>query len=178
MTASNSLEGLKKAHELHLERMRESTAPTHPASTDGFMDSAMRWAIEELEEKPFDFSFKPVIEDEESENKFPKPAQIFDLTGTFGKAEVEWSAMHLIEYFKLRGAWTTFTIAELTRFYEMKGWNSNTMFFGLLGGWYDTGGMGGLAAPRRIYLVCLPDGKWCVTDKFIERCARNIKQAA
>ncbi len=49
MTSSYSLEGLKKACEMHVERMHKSESPTHPASGDGFILSALEWAIKELE---------------------------------------------------------------------------------------------------------------------------------
>ncbi len=100
------------------------------------------------------------------------------LGGTFGKTEVETTARRLIEFFQLRCCWCEFTIDELGRFYKLKGWDPNAMFFGLMGAWYDDGGMGGWALPQHTYLCVDGHGKYCITDKFIDQCARNIKKKA
>jgi hypothetical protein len=101
------------------------------------------------------------------------------LSSVFGKSEVEQSAGKLIQFFQSRGRWCEFTIDELRRFYELKGWNYNSAFFGLTGAWYDDGGLaGGWAMPKETYLAFDDSGKAFVTAAFVERCGRNLKKRA
>ena len=51
--------------------------------------------------------------------------------GGFGKAEVEESAGKLIQFFQSHGYWCSFTLDELLRYYKEKGWDMNSVFFGL-----------------------------------------------
>ncbi len=62
----------------------------------------------------------------------------------FGKHEVEDAAIKLIEFFVARknGEWSTFTFKELHDFYVDHRYNPNEMLFGLMGPWYDDGGLG------------------------------------
>ena len=48
--SSNSLNGLKRAKEFHVERMHKD-GTSHPCSTNGFILSSMQWAISKLEEE-------------------------------------------------------------------------------------------------------------------------------
>lgn len=126
----------------------------------------------------FDLDFNPVHEEETISPALPRPHEIVDLSGTFGKAEVQWNVEKLLAFFKLHGKWCSFDIGTLRRFYEMNKWNPDEIFFGLVGGWYDDGGFGGWAHPPEVFLVSTPKGMWMVTDRFINRCAKNIQKRA
>lgn len=92
------------------------------------------------------------------------------MPGSFGKAEVEISAGKLVQFFQSRGYWCSFTIDELARYYTLRGWNSNSMFFGLMGLWFDDGMMG---AWRHAHpCIAINNAGACfVTKEFIDRCA-------
>jgi len=123
--------------------------------------------------------FVVVNEDFSMKMQYVRPHQITSLTRCFGKAEVELAAGRLLEYFRLRSIWCSFTIEQLQNFYKEKGFEPGGMFFGLIGGWYDDGGFGGAwREPGEIYLACDKSGNYCVTDKFIARCSQNLKRAA
>ncbi len=99
-------------------------------------------------------------------------------SSTFGKAEVEGSARNLVEFMAEKGRWVSFTIAQLQEFYDKKGRDPASMFYGICGGfvldsmggskWYADGG----------YLVQDDRGGYCVTDLFIDKCAGKYRKLA
>ena len=95
------------------------------------------------------------------------------ILGTFGKCEVERSAGRLVRFFQSKGRWCNFTFSELARFYEQNNWDLNEMLFGLMGVWYDDGGLGGWRISQSF--VGHTGSKLCVSDMFIKRCAGKIK---
>ncbi|HWB34282.1 MAG TPA: hypothetical protein VG753_03125 [Candidatus Paceibacterota bacterium] len=98
---------------------------------------------------------------------------------SFGIAEIEETAGHLIQFFQLRGHWCRFTIDELRRFYELKGWNPNLMFSGLIGGHIHMGGMSEMiSAPREIYIAMDEVGNCYVTKAFIGQCMGRKESVA
>ncbi len=107
------------------------------------------------------------------------PGDITNLSGTFGKFEVEEAAARIVAFFTDRGKWRDFTIEEMANFFRSKGWNPNTMFFGLLGGWWSDSGFGGdWIEPRHVYFAFTKDGTCLVTEEFIGKCAKNVRRAA
>ncbi len=106
----------------------------------------------------------------------------FDIEGggalgsTFGKSEVETTAGRLIAFFQSRGCWTQFKIEELVDFYKLKGWDTNTMFFGLIGGWYDDNPLYGWSNPYETMLGFDAEGHCYITDLFLKRCSRHLKK--
>lgn len=123
--------------------------------------------------------FLPICEDGGMLRNYPRPRDIESLLKCFGKHEVELSAGRLLEFFRTSDRWCSFTIEELTAFYKSHdGWNSNDMFYGLQGPYFDDGGMMGYREPDHIYVVGVGGGKYNVTNHFIEQCAQNLKQAA
>lgn len=107
----------------------------------------------------------------------PTDGESSDLS-TFGTAEVEEIAGHLIKFFKLRGYWCSFTIDELSRFYREHNWDPNLMFYGLMGAYLHFGGgpFVGFYDRGEPLLVCDAGGNYNVTNLFIERCCRNMKK--
>jgi hypothetical protein len=91
------------------------------------------------------------------------------LSTTFGESEVEQVVKKLLKFFQVRGYWCCFTIDELTRFYKSQSWDPAPMFYGLvaLPGW-----------PKDIMMVGDEHGQYGITDKFIERCGKNLKKMA
>lgn len=77
------------------------------------------------------------------------------LTSCFGKSEVETTARNLLALFQTRGHWSPFTIRELARFYESRGWHPDAMFYGLTGAWDHDIGMWRESPP---YLATDEDG--------------------
>lgn len=96
------------------------------------------------------------------------------LRGTFGNMEVERSAEHLVHFFIRHGYWCHFRLDELERFYRGRGWSTNAPFFGLMGAWFNDGGMMSWCEPLDVFIACASDGTYCVTDRFVERCASKI----
>lgn len=92
--------------------------------------------------------------------------------GGFGKYEVEEVAGRLVSFFEEKGFWSEFSIEELGDFYRQRGWDPNTMLFGLLGPWYDDGALGSFRQFEPL-IVYSPDGKMVVTERFIARCSGN-----
>ena len=127
-------------------------------------------------------SFVPVCEDEGVIEKYVRPRTIGSIAGCFGKAKVELSAGRLLEFFRHRDRWCSFTTEELRNFYlAHKGWDVNQMFFGLMGGWLDkepNSENSQWVAPIRIYLACNESGRWYVTDQFITACIANLVRKA
>ncbi|MDB5224633.1 MAG: hypothetical protein JWO43_255 [Candidatus Adlerbacteria bacterium] len=95
----------------------------------------------------------------------------------FGKFEIEGAAIRLLSFFQTRGAWCAFTAEELVHHYQLKNWNPDRMFYGLLGRWFDDGDMGTWKDPADTFIVKDEAGRYCVTNLFVERCARNLKKA-
>lgn len=97
--------------------------------------------------------------------------------GFFGKFEVENVAGKLVSFFQASGRWKSFSILELVDFYRSKGWDPNFMFFGLCGVWYDDASikefLGNPWTQSPCYLVLGEDGKYRVTNHFIDRCAQE-----
>ena len=107
-----------------------------------------------------------------------RPEDITDMKGTFGKHEVEASAERILVFFKERGYWCECSLDELTRFFDRLGWNPDSMFFGLLGGWYNDGGMGHWEVPRHTYFIFDKRGGCAVTNHFVDVCGKNVKRRA
>jgi hypothetical protein len=98
---------------------------------------------------------------------------------TFGTCEVEVTAGHLLTFFKSRGYWCSFTIDDLIRYYADRNWNHNTMFYGLIGGYlHFSGPFVEILARREPMLVADQNGKYYVTNMFIEQCCLNLKKVA
>ncbi len=96
------------------------------------------------------------------------------LSSTFGKFEVEQSARLLIEFFQERGRWAEFTLPALIRYCKRRRKNPNSALAGLVGGWFDDGMMC-FNALMNCYVVIDFDGKCCVTEAFILKASRNLK---
>lgn len=98
-------------------------------------------------------------------------------SSTFGTAEIEEVAGHLIMFFKARGYWCSFTIDELIRYYDAHNWNHNLIFYGLMGGFVHVSGpFVSLYERTGPFLIADPYGKYYVTNLFIEQCCRNLKK--
>ena len=94
-------------------------------------------------------------------------------TGRFGKYEIEETAGRLVAFMQFKGRWARFTISELYKFYELKGWNPDKMFAGLTGAWCDYGELANLWL-ETLPLLCFDlDGSCFVTDLFIKACAER-----
>ena len=104
----------------------------------------------------------------------PRPKVITNFGSTFGAAEVESSAKKLIAFFQMSNLWRGFTFTEILAFYELKGWDQNQMFFGLMGPHYHPDAMFSMWCARQPYVVH-DYNKLVVTEAFITRCAQNIK---
>lgn len=117
--------------------------------------------------------YRPIWESSKSDAKHRIRPDDFDLdnpntlASTFGESEAEQVVRKLLLFFQSRGYWCQFTIDELSRFYKLMGWDSAPMFYGLAAtsGW-----------PSDIMLVGDMFGKYVITDKFIERCGRNLEK--
>ncbi|MDP3646310.1 MAG: hypothetical protein Q8R25_04445 [bacterium] len=95
---------------------------------------------------------------------------------TFGTAECEEVAGHLLSFFKSRGYWCSFTLDELHRYYIDQGWNPNSMLYGLCGGYIHFGGAGfELYYRPEPLVVFMEDGTCFVTNHFIDRCVSRTK---
>lgn len=97
-------------------------------------------------------------------------------TGKFGKHEVEYAAGRLIAFFQSKGYWTPFTIEDLYLFYKENNFPFEGVFEGLCGYWIDgalqfmTGTPWEEAYP---FVVTNGEGKFCITDIFLERCLKQ-----
>src|SRR3989338_6204975 len=84
-------------------------------------------------------------EDHRRSGSYPVRPEHFDLESgdallsTFGKAEVEEAAEHLIRFFQTRGGrrWVSFTFEELVDFYREEKLPIERMLFGLISSWQD-----------------------------------------
>jgi len=93
--------------------------------------------------------------------------------GRFGKAEVEIAAGKLIKFFQKLGFWKIIDIKELIVFYDEQGWDHRDMLFGLSGAWIDDGGFGSLVPDHGELIIRGSDGCYCITDLFIQTCAKK-----
>lgn len=100
------------------------------------------------------------------------------VTGRLGKYEVEKVAGQLVEFFQSKDRWCAFTLEQLRKFYVLKGWNPNTMLFGLTGIWFDDGDLMGGWVEAFPYLAFTYEGLCYVTDVFIERCVGTYERPA
>jgi hypothetical protein len=96
------------------------------------------------------------------------------LMSTFGKAELETSAEHLIRYLQSIDAenWS-FTFAGLYEYYVKNKLNTNEMLFGLLGTWFDDGPM--RVQDDMFYIVNWGNGLQ-VTQEFLKRVSKYVKE--
>ena len=96
------------------------------------------------------------------------------LCSTFGKGEVESAAEHLIEYLQEKGEnkWW-FTFGGLYLYYYNNNLNSDEMLFGLLGPWFDDGGMMHFREDG-FYIVNWGSGLQ-VTEEFLKRIKRHVR---
>ena len=99
----------------------------------------------------------------------PKQIELDSVFGKFGKHEVEASAKNLLAFFHKKDRWASFSFQELTDFCKESGFNPSQMLFGLLGPWYDDGGLGSIRIPPDPYFVMNVDGRLCVTSNFINK---------
>lgn len=97
--------------------------------------------------------------------------------GAFGKFEVEVTAGRLVQFFRQKDYWSTFRLTELFAFYRERGWDPDTMLYGLVGRWHDDGGMM-IHWPAANHLGVTSSGDLCVTRDFVEACARSVAQTA
>lgn len=124
-------------------------------------------------------SFKVIFETSRLNVKYLiRPEDIkprYGVVGKFDKHEVKKAAFDLLMFFKDRGFWSGFSISEILLFFEREKLDSRQKgetypFFGLIGVWYDDGGLGSFKIPPA-YFVLFPDGKYRPTDLFVEACA-------
>ena len=103
------------------------------------------------------------------------------LCSTFGKAEVEKSAVGIIRFFKSKGQWISFSLLELLDFYKKDSLDQNEIFFGLLCPWEDDGmfytmlGETSFRLPPPYFVVSF-DYKYMATDLFIKKCLGENNQ--
>ena len=95
------------------------------------------------------------------------------LCSTFGKSEIEYAAVHLIEYLVESGDEWHFKFDGLYRYYYAHKLNVDEMLFGLLGPWFDDG-------PMRFQEDGFLIGNWGnglqVTESFLKRIAKHVKK--
>ncbi len=99
------------------------------------------------------------------------------MSGTFGKCEVETSAKRLIAFFAVEkgNSWASFTFEELHTFFLRNNWNPREILFGLVGNWWDDGGMGTLIHQSWPCIIHYGDGLR-VTEHFVRRCAGEFNR--
>jgi|GEM_PF-4666167 len=68
---------------------------------------------------------------------FPNPNS--EQIGFFGKCEIEIAAGRLVKFCQNRGRWGPHDIGELVDFYRENKWDTNMMFYGLTGKFFDDG---------------------------------------
>jgi hypothetical protein len=95
-----------------------------------------------------------------------------DLCSTFGKCEVETAAAHLIEYLRENGDTWHFKFSGLYVYYYNHQLNSDEMLFGLLGPWFDDGGLMSFRKDG-FYIVNWGSGLQ-VTENFLKRIAKHV----
>ena len=99
-----------------------------------------------------------------------------DTVGFFGKYEIEHAAGRLVRFFQSKNCWCPFTIEDLYLFYKENNLPFEDIFTGLCGYWVDgalqfmTGTPWEEAYP---FVVTNGEGKFCITDLFIERCLKK-----
>jgi hypothetical protein len=95
------------------------------------------------------------------------------LCSTFGKSEIEYAAVHLIEYLRDNGDKWVFKFSGLFCHYYNHQLNTDEMLFGLFGPWFDDGP-----------LCFQEDGFWIgnwgnglqVTEAFLKRIAKHVRR--
>jgi hypothetical protein len=101
------------------------------------------------------------------------------LCSTFGKAEIEDAAMHLIEYLveRNRAAETPnnwfFSFSGLLDYYVTKKLNVNEMLFGLFGSWLDDGPF--VVREDGFYIVNWGNSLQ-VAQEFLKRIAKHVHE--
>jgi hypothetical protein len=106
--------------------------------------------------------------------RLPGPRDIdlsTELRGAFGKAEVEREAVRLILFLRFAGAWNSFSLRELRRFYRTKlKVLTDPPLRGLLGAWFDSNERSmRLYAPKPFIVMDISDGDLYVTNHFVNR---------
>lgn len=103
------------------------------------------------------------------------PLRSMRMAGRFWKAEIEAAAGMLVLFFQSRGCWGPFTISELRAFYLEKGENPDTMFYGLLGVWFDrvSTTTNPWNYPAGELIIQGHDGHYYVTNQFVDLCMRQ-----
>lgn len=95
-------------------------------------------------------------------------------TAKFGKAEVEWSAQLLVEFFAHKQRWCTFNLNELGEFCRSKGEKTaGSALFGLICCWFDDAPIVGGAREPKNYIIQFSDQTFAVTTSFIKRLIPN-----
>jgi hypothetical protein len=90
------------------------------------------------------------------------------LLSSFGAAEIEQEAARLVKFFQRKGHWSPFRMTELSLFYHENGWDARDALCGLAKPWFhDWDGWVPAAKP---YVVQDSEGRYFVTNLFIERC--------
>ncbi len=118
--------------------------------------------------------------DEGGENsRYPVRPESIDadngLCSTFGKSEVEQAAGIVVKYCQKRDGWYSFTLLELIEFCKEIGFDPNMNLYGLAGVWQDDSLMGGIREAHPS-LVLWSNGRYCVTEEFILRCAKRLRK--
>lgn len=82
----------------------------------------------------------------------------------FDNNETEVSAAWIVDFCQLQGGWQPFTFDALNQFYleRLKGQNNLPFTFNRL-----------LGNPGFVYVEQLPDGKYQVTEAFIQKCFKS-----
>lgn len=106
----------------------------------------------------------------------PKDLMVSEAThtaGHFGKYEIEAAAGILLLFFQEFNKWKGFTINDLYWFLNANHLPTDHIFFGLCGYWYDDATIAEMSGrpwtPSPPYVVCSDDGKFYITELFIER---------
>ncbi len=110
-------------------------------------------------------TIRPIAEDSGTD-KYPIRPKDIDTTrhflSAFGKGEVEVAAQYVVRFCQKLGGWKAFTKEDLNKFYLENGGAKEWVF-----------------ERKRSFpfhwlndrlLVKRPDGRYCVTDLFIDRC--------
>ncbi len=98
------------------------------------------------------------------------------LACTFGKSEVESTAENLIKFFQKRDVWHLFRLEDYVAFCKEEGFRGG--LFGLMGAWFDDGGMGEFSGYYEDFLISFPDGTICITEAFLNRIQKLHLKAA
>ena len=111
---------------------------------------------------------KAVDEDSESELYHIRPEDIDagrPFLSAFGKAEVEIAAKYIVRMCQQLGGWKAFTRESLNKFYRENGGLEERVF--------NSREEFPFRWMNEKLLTQRPDGKYCVTNLFIDRCFRS-----